>query len=352
MGSQLGRTMPAGSTKADAVASLQANGQSRMADLISGMDVVPGRGLDTGALQRAMLLVLAVYLLASLFAWGQAYLMAGVTQRAVFELREQVDHKLGRLPLAHFDTHARGDVLSRVTNDIDNISTTLQQSLTQLITSTATVLGVLVLMFVISPLLALVSLISVPASFALIMVIAKRAQPQFAAQWKWTGTLNGHIEETFTGHELVRLYGRRRQALTTFEASNDELYASSFKAQFVSGLTMPAMMVISNLAYVAIAVLGGLRVASGTMSLGDVQAFIQYSRQFTHADRAAGLDRQRRAVGHRLGRARLRAARRARGEPRPRPRRPPRRWPRRLPGARRRQVESTSSASGTARTPR
>jgi ATP-binding cassette, subfamily B, multidrug efflux pump len=281
MGAQLGRTLPPGSTKADAIAFLQANGQARMADLIAGMDLVPGRGLDTGALQRAMLLVLAVYLFASLFAWGQAYLMAGVTQRAVFQLREQVDHKLGRLPLVYFDTHARGDVLSRVTNDIDNVSTTLQQSLTQLITSTATVLGVLVLMFVISPLLAVVSLISVPASFALIMVIAKRAQPQFAAQWKWTGTLNGHIEETFTGHELVRLYGRRHQAMATFEASNDELYRSSFKAQFVSGLTMPAMMVISNLAYVAIAVLGGLRVASGTMSIGDVQAFIQYSRQFS-----------------------------------------------------------------------
>jgi ATP-binding cassette subfamily B protein len=207
--------------------------------------------------------------------------MAGVTQRTVYRLRERVDQKLGRLPLAYFDRESRGDILSRVTNDIDNISQTLQQSLTQLITSTLTVIGVLVMMFLISPILAFISLLAVPASMLTAVLIAKRSQTQFSAQWASTGDLNGHIEEMHTGHAIVKLFGRQEEAIVEFDRRNEELYQASYKAQFISGLIQPAMTFISNLNYVAIAVIGGIQVANGTMSLGDVQAFIQYSRQFT-----------------------------------------------------------------------
>ncbi|MBL8930071.1 MAG: ABC transporter ATP-binding protein [Kineosporiaceae bacterium] len=277
-----GRQLPAGLTQDDAVAGLRARGEDRMADMIAGIDgLVPGQGVDLGALTRALLVVVAVYLLAALFGWAQAYIMAGVTQRAIFLLREQVDLKLGRLPLRYFDSHARGDVLSRVTNDIDNISTTLQQSLTQAITSVTTVLGILGIMIWISPLLALVALVTVPLTVIVTIIVAKRSRPQFAAQWMWTGKLNGHVEEMFSGHELVAVYGRRAQAVSTFEASNQTVYEASLRAQFVSGIIMPASNVIANLGYVGIAVIGALRIASGSMSLGDVQAFIQYSRQFS-----------------------------------------------------------------------
>jgi ATP-binding cassette subfamily B protein len=182
--------------------------------------------------------------------------------------------------LRYFDSHPRGDLLSRVTNDIDNISTTLQQSLTQAITSLATVFGILAIMLWISPLLALVALVTVPLSVVVTVIVAKRSRPQFAAQWKWTGTLNGHVEEMFSGHELVAVYGRRQQAIDTFAVSNTQVFEASRKAQFVSGIIMPATNVISNFGYVGIAVIGALRISSGAMSLGDVQAFIQYSRQF------------------------------------------------------------------------
>lgn len=277
----VGARLPEGATKEQVVAQLRARGEDTQADMIAAMDLVPGAGVDFGALRTALLVVVAVYVASSLFAWVQAYVMAGVTQRVIFGLREEVDHKLGRLPLRYFDTHARGDVLSRVTNDIDNVSQTLQQTLTQLITSVFSVLGVLAMMVWISPLLALVSLVSVPLSIYVTMLIAKRSQPQFALQWKWTGTLNAHVEESYSGHDLVKVFGRRVAAEKTFEEANDEVFRASFRAQFVSGIIMPAMNIVGNLGYVAIAVIGGLRVASGTMSLGDVQAFIQYSRQFT-----------------------------------------------------------------------
>ncbi len=207
--------------------------------------------------------------------------MAGVTQRTVYRLRSDIDTKVGRLPLRYFDSHARGDTLSRVTNDIDNIGQTLQQSLTQLITSVLTVLGVLLMMLLISPLLAVISLITVPASVIVTVLIAKRSQKQFAAQWAITGTLNGQVEEMHTGHAIVTVFGREREALETFEVQNEKLFNASYRAQFISGIIQPAMNVIANLNYVGIAVIGGLQVASGQMSLGDVQAFIQYSRQFT-----------------------------------------------------------------------
>jgi len=255
--------------------------QARFADMLASMHVLPGQGIDFSALGSILALVAGIYLLSSVFSWGQSYIMAGVTQRTVYRLRRRVDEKLGRLPLAYFDRESRGDILSRVTNDIDNISQTLQQSLTQLITSLLTVVGVLVMMLTISPLLAFISILAVPASIVVTVLIASRSQKQFAAQWERTGMLNGHIEEMHTGHAIVKLFGRQPEAIEEFRVRNDRLYDASYLAQFLSGMIQPAMSFIANLNYVAIAVIGGVRVASGTMSLGDVQAFIQYSRQFT-----------------------------------------------------------------------
>ncbi len=277
----VGQQLASGTTQQQAVEALRASGQTTQADMLAGMTVTPGQGVDFSALSRVILLVSAVYVLSSLFSWGQNYLMAGVTQRTMFRLREDVDHKLGRLPLRYYDAHARGDLLSRVTNDIDNISTTLQQTLTQMITSVLTVIGVLAMMVWISPLLALISLLTVPLSLVVTMAIAKRSQGKFVGQWKWTGVLNGHVEEMYSGHEIVKVYGHQGEAIEQFSKANNEMYKSSFAAQFISGIIAPSMNFIANLNYVAIAVIGGVRVASGTMSLGDVQAFIQYSRQFT-----------------------------------------------------------------------
>ncbi len=277
----VGKQLTPGVSKTQAVQALRDSGQDRLADMVSGLDLIPGVGVDFGVLGRALGVVVLIYVLGALFMWVQAYVMAGVTQRAMYALRERVDAKLGRLPLRYFDTHPRGDLLSRVTNDIDNINTTLQQTLTQAITSVSTVVGVLAMMVWISPLLALISLITVPASLGVTVLIAKRSQPQFVEQWTWTGKLNGHVEEMYSGHDLVKVYGRREHSMATFLEANDRVYHASFAAQFVSGIIMPAMNVIGNLGYVGIAVVGGLRVASGTMTLGDVQAFIQYSRQFT-----------------------------------------------------------------------
>ncbi len=273
--------LPAGMTQDQAVAALNATGQTDRADMVAAMTLTPGEGVDFAALARILAIVTIVYVLSSVLSWGQNYLMAGVTQRTIYRLREEVDHKLGRLPLRYFDGSSRGDVLSRVTNDIDNISMTLQQTLTQLITAVLTVVGVLAMMVWISPILAVISLLTVPLSFWVTMIIAKRSQPHFIAQWKWTGTLNGHVEETFSGHDLVKVFGHRRRSIEEFDEANELMYESSFRAQYISGIIQPALTVVANLNYVAIAVIGGMRVATGTMSLGDVQAFIQYSRQFT-----------------------------------------------------------------------
>ncbi len=277
----IGKNLPAGVSKDQIVAGLRQQGQDNLADMLGSMNVTPGVGVDFGALATILAIVAGVYLLSSVFSWGQSYIMAGVTQRTVYRLRQRVDLKLGRLPLAYFDGQSRGDILSRVTNDIDNISQTLQQSLTQLITSILTVIGVLLIMVTISPLLAVVSLLVVPASIFVTVIIAGRSQRQFAAQWERTGTLNGHIEEMHTGHSIVKLFGRQEEAIEQFEVMNERLYEASYRAQFISGMIQPAMTFVSNLNYVAVAVLGGVRVASGQLSLGDVQAFIQYSRQFT-----------------------------------------------------------------------
>jgi len=277
----LGRQIPAGLTKDQAVAALNASGNTSQADLLASTSVSPGVGVDFTQLARILALVIIVYLLSSMFMYAQAYIMAGVTQRTMYRLREEVDAKLARLPLSYYDRQSRGDLLSRVTNDIDNVSMTLQQALTQTITSLLTVIGVLLMMVWISPILALISLLTVPLSFFVTITVARRAQPHFSQQWRWTGTLNGHVEEMYSGHELVKLYGHRAEAIAEFSAANEKMYEASFKAQFLSGIAQPAMLMISNLNYVLIAVVGGLRVATGAISLGDVQAFIQYSRQFT-----------------------------------------------------------------------
>ena len=276
----LGRKLPEGVTKAQAVASLNARGESRLAQMLNKSGVIPGRGLDFTAIERIVLLAAALYLLSSLFMWMQAYLMAGVTQRTVYRLRRLAEEKIGRLPLSYFDTQSRGDILSRVTNDIDNISNSLQQGLSQILNSLLTVVSVLAMMVWISPELALISLIAIPLSMFASIRIAKSSQKQFIAQWSWTGKLNGHVEEMHTGHALVKVFGRRKQAIADFNELNENLYQSSFIAQFMSGIIQPTTQLISNLIYVGISVLGGYRVATGTMSLGDVQAFIQYSRSF------------------------------------------------------------------------
>ena len=278
----VGRELPAGVSKDAAVAAARANGQDRYADMLAAMDhVVPGRGIDFERLERVLLWVAVVYLAAWILGLLQARLTTVVVQRTVYRLREQVSAKLSRLPLSYFDQQPRGEVLSRATNDTDNIAMTLQQSLSMLLTSVLTIVAVLGVMFWISPLLAIIALVTVPVSVWITTRIGKRSQPQFVRQWATTGKLNGHIEEMFTGHSVVKIFGRQAEAAKTFEEHNDALYTASFRAQFISGLIQPAMMFIGNLNYVLVAVVGGLRVASGSLSLGDVQAFIQYSRQFS-----------------------------------------------------------------------
>ncbi|AGP56069.1 ABC transporter ATP-binding protein [Streptomyces rapamycinicus] len=277
----VGRQLPDGVSKEQAVQWLRDKDQGTVADMVASMDVTPGQGIDFHAVGVVLLWVAALYLAASLLGLVQARVATVVVQRAVFRLREDVEHKLARLPLAYFDKQSRGEVLSRATNDIDNIQQTLQQTLSQIMASLLTIVGVLSMMFWISPLLALVALITVPVSVWVTTRIGKRAQPQFVSQWKTTGKLNAHIEEMYTGHALVKVFGREKESAQAFREQNDKLYGAGFRAQFISGLIQPSMMFIGNLNYVLVAVVGGLRVASGALSIGDVQAFVQYSRQFS-----------------------------------------------------------------------
>lgn len=265
----IGRQFPAGTP------------DSALPDAVQGRDVVAGQGVDFTAVGHVLTMVLAIYAGASLLGWLQGFVLNTVVQNTVRRMRQDVEDKINRLPLGYFDRSPRGELLSRVTNDIDNVSQTLQQTMSQLLTSLMTVLAVLGMMFWISPLLALVALVSVPVSVVVTGQIMKRSQGQFVAQWRRTGRLNAQIEEAYSGHALVKVFGRRAEIEQTFAEENDELYRVSFGAQFVSGLIMPTMMFIGNLNYVVIAVIGGLRVANGSLSLGDVQAFIQYTRQFT-----------------------------------------------------------------------
>jgi ATP-binding cassette subfamily B protein len=277
----VGSRLPAGVPKEQVVEGLRARGDNTFADMLSALDVVPGQGIDFGAVGQVLLTVLAIYVVASVLSWAQGWVLTGAVNRTIFALRRDVEDKLSRLPLPYFDAQPRGELLSRVTNDIDNVAQSLQQTLSQLLTSLLTVVAMVTMMFVISPLLAVIALVTIPLSIVVTTVIGKRSQRHFVQQWKSTGELNAVVEETFTGHGLVKVFGRQKETEAAFAARNDDLYAAGFGAQFISGIIMPTMMFIGNLNYVAIAVVGGLRVASGSMSLGDVQAFIQYSRQFT-----------------------------------------------------------------------
>jgi ATP-binding cassette, subfamily B, multidrug efflux pump len=284
LGRQLGASgaVPDGTSRDEVVRHLQQAGQDKQASMIASMkDFVVGRGVDFTAVGHVLLLVLGVYVAASALAWLQGYLLNDVVQGTIFRMRSDVEDKVNALPLSYFDQQPRGELLSRVTNDIDNISQTLQQTMSQLLTSLLTVVFVVVMMVSISWELALVALVTVPITMVVTGQVMKRSQGMFIDQWRRTGRLNAHIEETFSGHALVKVFGRQEEVERTFAEENDKLFEASFGAQFVSGLIMPTMMFIGNLNYVVIAVLGGLKVASGSISLGDVQAFIQYSRQFT-----------------------------------------------------------------------
>ncbi|MEV8523036.1 MULTISPECIES: ABC transporter ATP-binding protein [unclassified Streptomyces] len=277
----VGRQIPAGVTKAQAIDGLRHKGQGGLADMLSGVDFTPGNGIDFGGVGSVLLAALSVYVCAGLLMLVATRLSNRAINKTVFRMREDIQTKLSRLPLSYFDKAKRGEVLSRATNDIDNISQTMQQTMGQLINSLLTIVGVLVMMFWISPLLALVALVTVPLSVVVATKVGKRSQPQFVQQWKSTGKLNAHIEEMYTGHALVKVFGRQQESANAFAEQNDALYEASFKAQFNSGVMQPLMMFVSNLNYVLVAVVGGLRVATGTLSIGDVQAFIQYSRQFS-----------------------------------------------------------------------
>ena len=238
-------------------------------------------GVNFTSLHRTLELALGLYVLSFILAYSQTFMLAGVVQRTMFTLRADVEAKIHRLPLSYIDRHSRGDLLSRVTNDIDNISQSLQQSLSQLITSLLTIAGVLIMMLALSPILAIIAIITVPVSISTMNRLARRSKQKFIAQWSHTGALNGLIEETFTGHAIVKTFGRQRSVEDRFATTNEKLYEAGFGAQFISGSIQPAMMFVGNLNYLMITVVGGIRVASGSMGLGDVQAFIQYSRQFT-----------------------------------------------------------------------
>ncbi|HEX4393167.1 MAG TPA: ABC transporter ATP-binding protein [Mycobacterium sp.] len=276
----IGRRLPAGITKDQAVAAARAHGDSAFADLLSGMHVIPGHGVDFGAVARTLALALGMYLVAALMIYAQARLLNVTVRRTLQALRSQVEDKMHRLPLAYFDTRRRGEVLSRVTNDIDNLQTSLSMTITQLLSAVLTVATVLLMMVSISPLLTGITLLTVPLSVVVTRVIARRSQRLFVAQWTNTGRLNAHIEESYSGFTLVRTFGQRANIEDEFRRLNDDMYQASFGAQLISGLLGPATAFIGNLGYVAVAVVGGVQVATGQITVGNIQAFIQYVRQF------------------------------------------------------------------------
>ncbi len=277
----IGSRFPAGTPLEDIVAAQRAAGNGQFADMLAKAGIVPGQGIDFARLSQLIAIVLCLYLVASTLMWLQGFLLNALVMRVVFRLREDIEKKLNRLPLGYFDTRQRGDLMSRVTNDVDNIQAALQQAFSQLVQSALTILGIGIMMFIVSWQLALIALIALPLSAAIAGVIGARSQKMFAAQWKNTGALNGHVEETFSGLELVRAYGRDAEMLAVFDERNEKLFRASFGAQFVSGMIMPAMQFVSYLSYVLVAVVGGVRVATGQMTLGDATAFIQYSREFS-----------------------------------------------------------------------
>jgi ATP-binding cassette subfamily B protein len=280
-GGVVGKQLPSGVSKDQFVDGLRAQGENNFADMISKMELIPGVGIDFQKLSFLISVVLVMYFVANIFTWLQGYVLNVLVMRVVRKLRDDTEKKLNRLPLNYFDTRQRGDTLSRVTNDVDNIQQALQQAFAQLLSSALTVIGIVIMMFIVSWQLALIALVALPLSGVAAGIIGSRSQKLFAAQWKNTGQLNGQIEESFSGHDLVRVFGRDADMLERFDERNEALYKASFGAQFVSGMIMPVMQFLSYLSYVGIAVVGGLRVASGGMSLGDATAFIQYSREFT-----------------------------------------------------------------------
>lgn len=281
IGQMLGQQFPAGTPTSVVVERMRAGGGGQFADMVEKMSAVPGVGIDYDRLGHWLLLALALFVGSSLLGFAQGWLLNGVVQRSIYRMRQEVSSKLDRLPLSYFDKQPRGELLSRVTNDIDNVSQTLQQTLSQLLNALLTLVGVLAMMFWVSWQLALVTLLIIPVSGVLAGIIGKRSQKLFAQMWKSTGELNGHIEEAYSGHALVKTFGRQKEVEQVFAQHNDGLFRSAFGAQFISGIIMPVMFFVGNLNYVVIAVVGGLKVAHGSMQLGDVQAFIQYSRMFT-----------------------------------------------------------------------
>ncbi|WP_020116213.1 ABC transporter ATP-binding protein [Streptomyces canus] len=277
----IGRQMPAGASKEEVLAGMRERGEGQVADMLRSTDFTPGEGIDFTAVGHVLLFAVGVFLVAGLLMAVATRLVNRTVNRTMFRMREDVQTKMSRLPLSYFDKRQRGEVLSRATNDIDNIGQTLQQSMGQLINSLLTIIGVLAMMFWVSWLLALVALVTVPLSFVVATRVGKRSQPHFVQQWRSTGKLNAHIEEMYTGHTLVKVFGRQDESAAQFAEQNEALYEAGFKAQFNSGVMQPLMMFVSNLNYVLVAVVGGLRVATGSLSIGDVQAFIQYSRQFS-----------------------------------------------------------------------
>ncbi|MDK8879724.1 ABC transporter ATP-binding protein [Corynebacterium sp. MSK008] len=276
----MSKHMPPGTTKEQAVEGLRAAGQDRFADMASAMELTPGSGIDFDRLGQLIVAVLVLYFAASLLMWAQGAILNRLTMRAVFNLRERVEAKINSLPLRYFDTRQRGDVMSRTTNDVDNVQQALQQSLSSLFNAILTVVGILVMMFAISWQLALVALLAIPLTGLVMGLVGTRSQKQFTTQWKATGDVNGHVEESFSGHDVAVIFGRTDELRRTFDERNNELAGAAQKAQFLANSMHPTMQFISYLSYVAIAVLGGVKVASGKLTLGDATAFIQYSRQF------------------------------------------------------------------------
>ena len=272
--------MPGGLSREQVIDGLRAQGEDQAAEMLSGMAFTPGEGIDFTELGRLILIVLAMYLVAQLFMWLQGRVLNDLVMRLVFRLREDIEAKINRLPLSYFDRGQRGDLLSRATNDVDNVQQALQQAFASLVYSALTVIGIVGMMFWLSWQLALIALVALPVAGVVVGVIGKKSQALFSAQWRETGRLNGHIEESFTGHELVTVFGRQRDMAARFDERNEELYEAAFTAQFYSGMIMPIMQWVNWLGYVGIAVVGGLRVANGQMTLGAVTAFIQYSREF------------------------------------------------------------------------
>lgn len=277
----VGREMPAGTSKEQALDAMRERGEGAVADMLRGTDFTPGEGIDFGAVGDVLLLALVVFVVAGLLMAVATRLVNRAVNRTMYRMREDVQTKLSRLPLSYFDKRQRGEVLSRATNDIDNIGQTLQQSMGQLINSLLTIIGVLAMMFWVSWILALVALVTVPLSLSVATWVGKRSQPHFVQQWRSTGQLNAHVEEMYSGHTLVKVFGRQEESARQFAEQNEALYEAGFRAQFNSGVMQPLMLFVSNMNYVLVAVVGGLRVASGSLSIGDVQAFIQYSRQFS-----------------------------------------------------------------------